>query len=303
MTIASGGNDINNIINKLEIYSTRPIIISLFPGITVENQIDAFITRLKSDLVLLNSKKDEAKYKKLCNIFKVPYNGFLYGASWYSKVENISCEIENKNYIVFFEQIDIPNLKNNRFELLTSLCNTAKKNPQKNFLIKSREEFINQDTSLFSLSKELTLPSNLNFTQIDTSVLIHNMFLGISISSSTCIESILANKRFVLISNYGYKNTFLNFYRGSNMILNLEDIDFDYLPVVNNKWKIENIINPYEQIDSLKLFLDTLNKKERKVKVDFFIWVKLFLLYYKVFIKEPKVIYKKVKKSILLVKD
>lgn len=87
------------------------------------------------------------------------------------------------------------------------------------------------------------------------------------------------------------------------MILNLEDIDFDYLPVVNNKWKIENIINPYEQIDSLKLFLDTLNKKERKVKVDFFIWVKLFLLYYKVFIKEPKVIYKKVKKSILLVKD
>ncbi len=296
--VGSGGKDLNKYIYENE----KDIFISLFPGIVADNQIEAFISRLKCDLVLVNSKKDEQQLKKICKIFKVPYNGFLYGASWYSKCEKIDNSLLIKKYIVFFEQIDVPKVKTKRLDLLQKLCDLARKNPNRNFLIKSREEFVERDSSLVSLSKEFIFPKNLNFTKIDTNILIHHMDVGISISSSTAIEAILAKKRFILISDYGYKNTYLDFYKNSNLILRFNCIDFEKLLNVDENWKKLNIESPYSNIKKLETVLMNIQKTNRCLDVNILTWIKLIISYPKIFLNNPKITYKKLQKSIKMIK-
>lgn len=295
--VGSGGKGLNSYLS----HHSKTIVVSLFPGIVVEEQIEAFISRLKCDLVLVNSKKDAERLKKICAIFKVPYNGLLLGANWYSKIEELDVKIVEKKYIVFFEQIDVPKSKKNRMDLITQLIKLTKDNPDRNFFIKSREEYIFNELSLLSLSKNFLFPKNLKFTDMDTNILIHHMDVGISISSSTAIEAVLANKYFILLEDYGYNNTYLDFFKKSNLILKFKNIDFKNLPVVNNEWKEENITNPYEKIDNLKKTLNSLKKRKIFIKINFIIWIKLFISYPKKFLRHPKLTYKRINNAIKLI--
>ena len=298
--IIGGGNRILNehINNNLD-----KIILSFYPGIVFE-QPEALIGRLKADLVFANSINDYNELKQICSIFKVRFNGFFLGAVWYEKAKQIK-EIEEKKYIVFFEQIDIPKTKDNRVKLLKEIFKMANKNQNRNFLIKSREEYRDHKLSLYNLSKEFDLPKNIHFTDIKTCDLIQNLDLGISISSSTSIEALLANKKYIIISDFGYKNTFLNFYKNSGLIQKFKDIDLYHLPSVNPKWAKQNIFNPYDDnnINKLKTKLNEIQKENIVIDKNILIWIKLFLYYYKLFLKKPFSTFKKIRKILQILGD
>lgn len=293
----------NTILNEHIKNNPDKIILSLYPGIILD-QPWAFIGRLRADIVILNSLKDYNEYKKICNIFKVRFNGFLLGATWYNKTESIK-EIQEKRYIVFFEQIDIPKTKENRIKLLDKIFKLAKRYPNRNFLIKSREEYNNTKLSLYNLSKELILPKNLNFTKLQTCDLIQNLDLGISISSSTSIEALIAGKNYIIISDFGYKDTFVNFYKNSGIIKKFDCINLSSLPKLNPKWQKQNITNPYnsDSINELIIKLNQIQKEKIIINKNIIVWIKLILYYYKLFLKNPYLTFKKIKRTLNILGD
>lgn len=291
----------NTILNEHIKNNLDKIIVSLYPGI-IFNQPWAIIGRLRADIVLLNSQKDYNELKKICDIFKVPFNGFLLGAAWYNKQKHIK-EIYNKKYIVFFEQIDIPKSKPNRLRLLDKLCKFARQNPSRSLLIRSRAEYDKDELSLKNLSKDMSLPSNLSFTDIETSLLIENLDLALSISSSTCIEAILAGKKCIICDDFGYKDTFLGFYKNSGIVRKLENIDLTSYQVISRKWKRQNISNPYDIKNINKLIAKLYQVKKRKININknIFIWIKLVFYYHKLFLKNPWITYIKIKRTLNII--
>ncbi|ANE35937.1 polysialic acid biosynthesis protein NeuE [Campylobacter iguaniorum] len=290
--VGAGGNAINEYLK----HNPDKIVISLFSG-NVFNQPEAFISRLKTDLVLLNSINDYNEFKKICSIFNIPINGFLLGACWYKKMPNIKA-LRDKRYIVFFEQIDVPKTKQDRLKLLNKLCVLADANKNRNFLIKSREEYKSSELSLIRLSSKVNFPKNLNFTNIDTCTLIQNLDIGMSISSSTGIEALLSQKKYIVIGDFGYKNTYLGFYNGSGIISKFKDINLNKIPSINPKWFKENISNPYDNINELKNKLMQIQKTNITININIKVWLKLLLYYRKLFLTKPASTFKKIRKAL-----
>jgi hypothetical protein len=277
-----GGLDTNNIINFFDVYDKKPKTISLFPGIVGEEQLDAFITRVRCDLVLLNSKKNEAVHKKVCKIFNRPYNGFLFGASWYCP-SLIKKSSDSKKLIVFFEQIDAPSSRKERSLLVKNLLLFAENNFSFNILIKPRKEFIGNEKSIVPMLSNCDIPNNLTIVDQEIGDLINIMDFGITVSSSVAIEALLENKKIVIINDF--KPIYTKFYNGSGLFRRILEIEPHNLPNVNKTWLEDNLTNPKDRVNLLSEKIKSLS--DYKLQNDFsMIQLRLFYHFFPIYIKK-----------------
>src|SRR5690606_3577751 len=109
-------------------------------------QLDAFVTRLGCDRVLLNSPADLARYRMLCAVLRVPCNGELYGAAWFEGAARAgegagplpmtAHAARGGPASVFFEQAGVPHRPEDMADLARKLLDLARRNPERHFYIK-----------------------------------------------------------------------------------------------------------------------------------------------------------------------
>lgn len=278
--IFSGGKLLNNLIEIRNKNNFKCIIFSAFPGIVADEQLDAFITRLNADFVLLNSKKDKSIYSEICKQLKVTDNGILYGASWFNWISRV--KESTSNDIVFFEQIDVPYELNKRKELILKLNEFARENKNINIIIKTRT--VNSDKkekNLKYISKNINLESNCLFSDENIEYLISKMLFGITISSSVVIEAILRNKKIYTITDFKNNSDYSDFYHNSGITIKLNET-LTTTTNLNKTWVKQNVANPRDNINTIINKSLSSNINHRKIKIS---TCKKYSFLYKVIIK------------------
>jgi len=263
--LSCGGRAINKVINIIESHfnseGRRPIIITNFPGIVVESQLEAFITRLRSDFVLLNSKKDERIYRKICKVFNIKFNGFVIGALWYTVAESEAKKTNNNLATVFYEQEFVPNKLSDRVVVAEVILKLAQQSPNRTFYIKNRgEELV--ESSIFSILKGLVeeLPPNIAIFHGNVEEALLRSDSCITVSSSVALEAMLFGHNVFLLKVGDGKENHLDFFKGSELLVPPSFLNIDSVSKADKRWLEDNVANPN---DYIKPFLLTLYASKR----------------------------------------
>jgi len=252
--LSCGGKAINAIIDVIKKYhknvGKRPVIITNFPGIVVESQLEAFITRLRSDFVLLNSRKDEKIYRKVCKVFGIEFNGFMIGALWHTTCLEKNLK-KNRAATIFYEQEQVPKEYSDRVVVAQTLLKLAEQNPNRFFYIKNRgNELV--DTSIFSILQSLVikLPDNIGIFNGDVEEALLASDRCITVSSSVALEALLCEQHVILINVGDLKDNHLEFFKSSGLLVAPSDLNSATTKKANHQWLFENVSNPNKYIDT-----------------------------------------------------
>lgn len=240
-----GGYLLNKVIGQY--HQTQTKIIALFPGIVSHYQLDAFITRFNADQVWLNCPADVQFYTKLCQVFGVPNNGVLYGASWFLQKNNQSI---SDGSTIFFEQTQIINNQATAQKIELQLIGLIKKNPNIPFIYKLRENIHNE--YLVTMREHLAQFANVQMVSVlnDSDVQKADTFL--SISSSAIVEGLLLGKQCYLLDKAYLDDDAREFFGQSNLFLsgNLSP---------NPNWLTDRVFAPVSTV-----ILETISKQSPK---------------------------------------
>jgi len=278
--LSLGGWSLNHVLKEINKLDNRPYTISLFPGIVVKEQIEAFFTRTRCDLVLLNSKKDERYYKWICKHLNTQYNGFLFGAPWYFPYSIESNQISREKKYIYTDQIEAPKSESARIELLNTLSIAAKKYPDIKFAIKYREDYKLHPLSINNLFKKISPPPNLVLTSTPLPNLLQRSTGLISISSSAILEAILhGGLDVIVLEDYFSNNRYTHFYEGSGLIKSLEDLGKTVKPSIDDKWKELNCTDPSTNVESLftHIKIRSTSKSIKKISKIRFMYFLIFI--------------------------
>ncbi|SAI74838.1 Uncharacterised protein [Bordetella ansorpii] len=272
VVLSCGGRDINRILHLFPESQPRPFFVSLFPGIVLRSQLDAFITRLRCDLVLLNSRADLESYGRICDLLRVPFNGILYGAGWFeaAAVDRAT----EAPLTVFFEQIDVPHRKPQRRALADGLARLALRHPERQFLIKARDPVagtgrrsrgvdghIDDRVSDF-VACQRRLP-NLHISQAPVSQLLSDADSCVTISSSAAIEALLMGRRTYLLADYPARQNYGGFFQGSGLLVRLADLDPGRQPAPIKEWLHANVMDPRTTLPEIRRAIERQQKNPR----------------------------------------
>ena len=239
-----GGYLLNKVISTLRDTDTK--VISIFPGIVSHYQLDAFISRLNSDQVWLNSESDLDLYRVICKVFRQPFNGILYGMSWLENNIQISYNLCQKDKTaIFFEQTEILSSYLKRVDFENCFKKVVSNNPDVLFKYKIRD---NSDDCYFSnLRMELSRINNVVIVNklSDTDVFDASYYL--SISSSALIEGLVYGKDTFIIDYSLLNLESKEFFKKSKIIL--KDFDLNHSKSFNVKWYNKRISVPLDEVD------------------------------------------------------
>ena len=269
-----GGKLLNACLDVLNALSVRSLTISLFPGVVLKSQIEAFLTRLRVDLILLNSPADFFYYKKLCRMLGVRFNGFLYGPSWIKCIE--FSEKSNAKDAIFYEQFYVPKSLKDKVYLLDCLVRIARNNQQQKIYIKSRPSEGFKGVVLSRLMDRYDdLPDNLINLRNDHDILLNDVGALLAVSSSTVFEAIYHRKDIYLIKEFSSKKNLVDVFKGSGCFHDSDKISLNEPSPINRDWLRDNYISPEITRNQLKNFI-LLNERSDEYKGYHFF--RLFLL-------------------------
>ena len=241
-----GGYLLNKVISVLRDEDTK--VISIFPGIVSHYQLDAFISRLNSDQVWLNSESDFELYDAICKLFGYTNNSLLYGMSWLNSDVKLSKKhsILKHEEVIFFEQTEIlSNIQRKRqfFNLLEKIILL---NPHLKFKYKIRN---NATDNYFSkLRSRLNQFENVEVVEDLTCVDISQATYYLSLSSSALVEGIAYGKRSYLMDKSLLDSDSREFYKNSNIEMKgfvLSNIS----EPINSDWCRQRISLPLIYVD------------------------------------------------------
>jgi hypothetical protein len=262
--LSCGGRAINAVINKIESHygekGARPIIVTNFPGIVVESQLEAFITRLRSDVVLLNSRKDEKSYKKICKAFNRTYNGFLIGAVWYNISNEKNPASQNSNATVFYEQEQVPHRLVDRVTIAKSILKLSRENPNRIFYIKNRGKLLTNN-SIFSILLNVTpvVPDNVLLFEGPVEDALICSDSCITVSSSVALEALLYGQKVFLLKIGNIKNNHLEFFKGSGLLIDPFAMDIEKKVSAKSSWIKSNLTDPNAKLNNFLTHLSALS--------------------------------------------
>lgn len=240
-----GGYLLNHVVRALA--STKTKVISIFPGIVSHYQLDAFISRLNSDQVWVNSAADLKLYKTLCKIFKHPNNAILYGMSWIHLENQLYLNSPSAHsYAIFFEQTEIFATDYSKQRLFKTLKHIIAANPNILFKYKIRdntvEPFFTQLREQLSQFENVKIVDHLNEFEIAEAT------YYLSVSSSALIEGLIYNKQSFIIDGNLLDADSKEFYKTSGLELK----DFTLKVEENyksNNWFSERVKAPSQTVD------------------------------------------------------
>ena len=246
-----GGYLLNRVISVLRDKDTK--VISIFPGIVSHYQLDAFISRLNSDQVWLNSKSDFELYDAICKLFGYKNNSLLYGMSWLNLDINPSKRnnILKGEEVVFFEQTEILSSIQRKRRFSNLLEKIILLNPHLKFKYKIRN---NSTDSYFSiLRSRLNQFENVEVVEDLNCTDISRVKYYLSLSSSALIEGIAYGKLSYLMDKSLLDFDSKEFYKGSNIEMRGFILSSISEPM-SNDWYRQRISLPLIYVDLFSFY-------------------------------------------------
>jgi hypothetical protein len=242
---AIGGGKMNELLKVLG--GRKVLLVGLFPGIISQSKVEDLIGKWYFDILLVNCQRDLTLYNIFCEIHNLNSNAILYGCSWLD-AEKYSSEIltdlPNK-YFLFIEQLGIPDNREEANALLAGLDALSDRLDTK-CVVKLRQSSLfgspeQGKSSLlhYQISSNL---KNITFSTEPMSTLIEKSKFVVSFSSSALIESILLGKPTFVITDFGSKRYFVDYFVGSGIQTFIKDISVTN--TVNNNWRENFCIDP-----------------------------------------------------------
>ncbi len=264
-----GGANHKFIIRFHKIFKThcgkRPILITGLNGISDPENLHAFLCRVGSDYICLNSLKDykviSAKFKAL-NITTNP----LY-LSGYIRKAPIKSKTSIKDTILFVCQPNAPKTIIEQEYVISKLASLANAFPDKTILIKPRskrldkgltntEKYYFHDIYRYLIKKK---PSNLHFVYKNIETLLTKIDLCITIGSTVALEAINHKCQVAILSDFGIRNEYGNqHFINSGCFISFDELIQGKTPSLCPDWEKENAI-----FDS-RLIKDLVSEIEQK---------------------------------------
>ena len=246
-----GGYLLNKVISTLRDTDTK--VISIFPGIVSHYQLDAFISRLNSDQVWLNSESDFKLYDAICKLFGYKNNSLLYGMSWLNLDVNPSKKnnaLKDKE-VIFFEQTEILSSIQRKRRFSNILEKIILSNPDLKFKYKIRNNAT--DNYFSTLRSRLNQFENVEVVEDLTYVDILQAKYYLSLSSSALIEGIAYGKHSYLMDKSLLDFDSKEFYKNSNIEMR-EFVLSNISEPMSSDWYRERISLPITYVDLLSFY-------------------------------------------------
>lgn len=240
-------------------------VITLFAGVILED-VASIQSRLKSDILLLPSKKDwQLAHNLAQNTVAQQHNSTTaqlinFGLPCeYQALTLNNSEVENIYYI---DQLIVPSEKTDRESVLQSLINLAKKHPQKNFFILCRT--IDKERTVWKsqyplqhLQLSLKLPKNLNFSYQEREEVFKNASMILTFTSSIGFEGIKRGIPVRFLSDFGVQDQWRNLSLQHSGVFTTIEKSLIKMLEVNNEWKEDYVENDSEGLVKLFTYLHT----------------------------------------------
>ncbi|MCZ4088854.1 hypothetical protein O3W52_01845 [Ensifer psoraleae] len=169
----------------IQLGSSRPLVISAYPGLVLRYAYDGFSMRTGSDLLWLNCEADAEAYRAMCSAFGLDgSNARVFGVG--ALLEPVKRQPKAESGpVVFFEQAVIPRYHDEREFLAEQLVLLAKRFPGIDFAVKPRS--IGGDAALHRVQYPIESllkaaaerqggwPGNLSLTSEKASVLLQRL--------------------------------------------------------------------------------------------------------------------------------
>lgn len=243
---------------------SRPIVISVYPGLVLRYLYDGLSTRAPADLLWLNCRRDVREYRRMCEGFGIDQSNVrLFGnGSVLEKIER-KPEASCGGPIVFFEQAVIPRHYDERRFLVAQLFEFACRYPKRRVLIKartlgSRSTLHKTWYPIDSLFREVSstvcqpVPANISLTDEGTGKLLSEASLCLTVSSTVAVEALYADIPTVIINDFGAHDDYgLQYFYGSGILKSFDQIDLEKLPVPEKSWLDDHTCDPLITINAL----------------------------------------------------
>lgn len=309
--LAMGGKDFKRLYTLIRSLRQSVIILSNFPGILGEEQFDVFLTRIKSDYVLLNSRLDARRYEKVCRLLRVPCNGVLFGLSSYSPSQycNGVDSYDGKEKVVFLEQVFLPKSIDNKRSLVVLLHQLASLNHHKyeiQIKIHPLTKVYDSELSLQALYDVYLKSSGESPKVVFVDIPLRSLMADkkvvafLSITSSGLLEAILEGKKVGVVTDFYKEKDSTGFFKRSGLEIQLKSLRLSKLKklCVDDNWSFLNVYDPRKGIQTLLSLLGTESHDKRlQYQVPRFsiLVFKFILCFPKTFMKHPKLSYKRLK--------
>lgn len=217
--------------------ASRPLIITLFPGVVFGDQA-SILSRMPSSAWKKKNKHDfriAEEYKKQ---YKLSCQNILYG---YPIFRHAS-KGRHGEKIYFIDQVKIPFKKEERIYTLKKLIALAEKYPEKEFTILLRvadkDITVHQDKhSYIELAKQFQLPSNLTIERKSTAQAFQEMGYCLSYSSTMLFEAECKGIPVGVVADLGFSKSYANqHFLGSGVLVYFDQIDFTSPKIADPDW-------------------------------------------------------------------
>lgn len=230
---AAGGRDLNDLTNAT--ISKNTTVISCFPGILLSSQLESFVSKIRSNYVLLNCRKDYKIYKTVCRIVGVPFNGILYGAPW---VKTLPEQKTGNNHCLIVDQLQEPFTEKGRMAYASFLASIIKTHPGRTFTFKSRDHLISPGSMVFDIPCYLKRFEfdNLLFSEESIDDLLAEVDECITISSSAAINCLMNKVNVYLIDGFTASFRGQDYFQRSGLVVHHQNFSFETRPCINERW-------------------------------------------------------------------
>lgn len=277
---AIGGGKMNELVKMLG--GRKVLLVGLFPGIISQSKIEDLIGKWYFDILLVNCHRDLTLYNTFCEIHNLNSNAILYGCSWFDDgnySSKILTDLPNK-YFLFIEQLGIPDNKAEANALLADLDALSGRMDTK-CVVKLRQSSLfgspEQGKSSLLHYQITSNLKNITFSTEPMSTLIEKSKFVVSFSSSALIESILLGKPTFVITDFGSKRYFVDYFVGSGIQTFIKDISATN--TVNNNWRENFCIDPNRHLPEVIDRIEQSSPAHRNANFSVWKFLQLILRY------------------------
>lgn len=265
-----GGGDLLRCFKEIAVHynnnPSRPVFLTLFPGIRNLGDEKGLLVRIPSDLTLLGTYEDGKEYDCATKFLGVEASNLVIGFPQLHGKQQKAVTNKNNN-IVFYQQSGMPEKRQDYEKILQGIAKFAANNKESKvyFIEKPKESDTHVSLDLNSdLTNKLAEYDNIIRAYDDDGLEFSRCF---TVSSTKIIEPIYQNIPSAIIADFGIKRRLGNlFFRNSGIFLPLNKIfDLNYkLHLPNNDWLNNNIISFDSKTELFRTELFKLIGKQNK---------------------------------------
>lgn len=209
---------------------SAPVLISFYPGLIFRFHLEGMMSRSSCDLVLLNSRSDQALYREAMAAMGKADNSLLAGLSFIvSEPSPIPPVMSRK--VVFAGQPTVPASRTERKYVVHALADAARAHPDIQWVIKPRhrptETTLHKDRHHFEDLLRLVpdVPANLVVSYESMDAQLRDCMACITFSSTAALEAVARGVPARILTDLGiHENIGNHFFIGSGMFAQIKDL-------------------------------------------------------------------------------